>query len=180
VWRRRPGRCLDHAGLRLSNPIRPDVVNPDRHVTIRQARQGEADLAAGVIIAARRAAVPAIPPLVHTESEVRAWFDQVVMASQEVWVAEVDSMIRGVLVLAPGWVEQLYVDPDWTGRGLGAALLRHAQDRAPGPLELWTFAANLGAKRFYRRHGFVEVGRTDGDNEEGAPDIRYRWSSPDA
>lgn len=28
---------------------------------------------------------------------------------------------------------------------------------------------------FYERHGFVEVRRTPGDNEEGEPDILYRW-----
>ena len=32
-------------------------------------------------------------------------------------------------------------------------------------------------KRFYERHAFEAVERTDGsDNEEGAPDIRYVWS----
>jgi hypothetical protein len=33
-----------------------------------------------------------------------------------------------------------------------------------------------GAQRFYLRHGFVEVERTDGaGNEEHAPDIQYGW-----
>ncbi len=32
--------------------------------------------------------------------------------------------------------------------------------------------------RFYEAHGFVEVDRTEGDNEEGQPDILYCWSSP--
>ena len=31
------------------------------------------------------------------------------------------------------------------------------------------------AVSFYRRHGFEVVGRTDGDNEEGAPDLRMEW-----
>jgi hypothetical protein len=30
-----------------------------------------------------------------------------------------------------------------------------------------------GAQCFYERHGFVETRRTEGDNEEGAPDILY-------
>lgn len=82
------------------------------------------------------------------------------------------------MVLSAGWIEQLYLAPGWTGRGIGARLVRHAQDLAVGPLELWTFASNLGAARFYERHGFVQVDRTDGDNEEGEPDIRYRWTPP--
>jgi hypothetical protein len=45
-------------------------------------------------------------------------------------------------------------------------------------LQLWTFVSNLGAQRFYLRHGFVEVERTDGAaNEEHAPDILYEWSA---
>ena len=35
---------------------------------------------------------------------------------------------------------------------------------------------NEPARRFYRRHGFVEVGRTDGArNEEREPDVRLAW-----
>jgi hypothetical protein len=34
--------------------------------------------------------------------------------------------------------------------------------------------SNLGAQRFYERHGFVEIMRTEGtDNEEHAPEIQY-------
>ena len=49
------------------------------------------------------------------------------------------------------------------------------QQRADG-LQLWTFEANQRARRFYERHGFVATGSTEGDNEEGAPDVRYEWS----
>jgi hypothetical protein len=43
---------------------------------------------------------------------------------------------------------------------------------------VWTFASNLGAQRYYERHGFVAVERTDGrDNEERAPDIRYVYAT---
>ena len=38
------------------------------------------------------------------------------------------------------------------------------------------FQKNEGARRFYERHGFTAVEWTDGDNEEGAPDVRYRWT----
>jgi GNAT superfamily N-acetyltransferase len=65
--------------------------------------------------------------------------------------------------------------PDWTGRGIGARLLDLAKVLRPDRLELWTFAANIGARRFYERHGFLAVDATDGDNEEGAPDVRYEW-----
>jgi GNAT superfamily N-acetyltransferase len=65
----------------------------------------------------------------------------------------------------------------FTGRGLGPQLLNLAKDHNPDGLELWTFQANTGARRFYERHGFVTVGTTDADNDEGAPDVRYHWQA---
>ncbi len=128
------------------------------------------------MIAARHANIPQIPAMVHTDSEVHEWFATIVMPEQEVWIALTDQSIDGVLVTSPGWIEQLYVAPGRARAGIGSALLDHAKAQADGPLDLWTFAGNVGARRFYERHGFVEVERTDGDNEEGAPDIRYRFT----
>jgi ribosomal protein S18 acetylase RimI-like enzyme len=72
----------------------------------------------------------------------------------------------------------LYVRPDLTGRGIGATLIRLAKRERPAGLRLLTFASNEGAQRFYLRHGFREVRRTDGtENEEGAADIEYALSS---
>ncbi len=51
-----------------------------------------------------------------------------------------------------------------------------AKQLRPAGLQLWTFASNVRAQRFYERHGFVVVERTDGSgNEEKAPGLRYRW-----
>jgi hypothetical protein len=43
---------------------------------------------------------------------------------------------------------------------------------------LWTFVANAGARRFYAREGFVEARRTEGENEEGLPDVLLTWRAP--
>ncbi|CAN5860357.1 hypothetical protein BH23ACT2_BH23ACT2_12340 [soil metagenome] len=75
-------------------------------------------------------------------------------------------------------LDQLFVDPDGVGRGVGSALLEQAKERRPDGLDLWTFEGNTGARRFYERHGFRAVARADGLNEEGAPDVRYRWPMP--
>ncbi len=146
--------------------------------TIRPASGADAVAAVELLLAARHAAVPSIPPLVHSDPEVRSWFAETVMPAGGVWVAEMASEIVGTMVVEAGWLEQLYVAPDRTGQGIGAALLAVAKGLVDARLDLWTFQANLGARRFYERHGFVEVERTDGDNEEGEPDVRYRWVRP--
>jgi len=124
----------------------------------------------------RRSSVPEIPSPVHSDSEVIEWFATVVLPAGGTWVIDHADVVVALLVLEPaGWIDQLYVDPDFAGRGLGSRLVAVAKAAAPGGLELWTFQANVRARRFYERHGFVAVGMTDGDNEEGAPDVRYRW-----
>jgi ribosomal protein S18 acetylase RimI-like enzyme len=51
-----------------------------------------------------------------------------------------------------------------------------AKRRRPDGLALWTFQVNVAAQRFYERHGFIAVERTDGlRNEEREPDVRYVW-----
>ena len=129
-----------------------------------------------VWLGSRHASFPAIPLPVHSDDEVREWFATVVLPTREVWVAAVDDEVVALLVLEGDWVDQLYVDPDWTGRGLGTRLLEVAKAERPAGLDLWAFQSNTGARRFYERHGFIAVAMTDGDNEEGAPDVRYRWS----
>ena len=107
---------------------------------------------------------------------MRDWFRDVVLPTRDVVVAERDGEIVGLLVLDGDWVNQLYVAPGCTGEGVGTTLLDAAKERRPGGLDLWTFQSNVGARRFYERHGFVAVTMTDGDNEEGAPDVQYRWA----
>ncbi len=118
-----------------------------------------------------------MPPPVHTDDEVRSWIATVVLRQRETWVIEERRSIAAVLVHQPGWIDQLIVDPDHTGRRLGTRLVELAKELSPEGLDLWTFESNTGARRFYERHGFIAVDATDGANEEGAPDVRYHWPS---
>jgi GNAT superfamily N-acetyltransferase len=147
--------------------------------TIRRAGVGDAPAAADLWLRARKAALGAMPAPVHTDAEVREWFDHYVVRHCELWLAEEETRrLAGILSLDGDWVDQLYVDPDRTGRGIGSRLLAVAKRERPRGLRLWTFVSNTGAQRFYERHGFVEVDRTDGgENEERAPDILYEYRS---
>jgi GNAT superfamily N-acetyltransferase len=144
-------------------------------VAIRRGRPDDATAIAGVWLRSRAASVPAIPPPVHTEDEVQAWFEEVVLPTREVWVAEDGDVVVALLVLEGDWIDQLYVEPDHVGRGYGAGLMAVAKQMRPLGLKLWTFEANIRARSFYERHGFVPAGATSGDNEEGVPDVRYEW-----
>jgi GNAT superfamily N-acetyltransferase len=147
------------------------------HITFRRGTQADARAAADLWLRAREAAVGAIPAPVHDDEDVRGWFASHVVPDTELWVAEDRAgSLAGILVLDGAWLDQLYVEPALTGRGIGGRLLELAKRERPEGLRLWTFASNTRAQRFYERHGFVEARRTDGrDNEEGAPDILYVW-----
>ena len=69
----------------------------------------------------------------------------------------------------------LFVRPERQGQGIGAALLDHVKQKY-SELDLTVYRQNERATRFYEREGFREVARTDGDNEEGLPDILFRWA----
>jgi GNAT superfamily N-acetyltransferase len=145
-------------------------------IALRRGHPADAGAAAEVWLRSRHAAVPLVPTPVHTDEEVRHWFETVVVATRETWLAVAGGAVVGVMVLDGDEVDQLYVDPGWQRRGVGAALLRLAQARRPGGLALWTFQSNHPARRFYEQHGFLAVAWTDGStNEERAPDVRYVW-----
>ena len=147
--------------------------------TIRRADSNDASAVASLWIRSRMASIPAIPAPVHGAEDVLSWFASEVIPRGGTWVMDQGGRIVGLLVLEGAWVDQLYVDPDRTGIGSGSALLEHAKQLSNGKLDLWTFRSNWRARAFYERHGFVPVGTTDGENEENAPDIHFRWSVTD-
>jgi GNAT superfamily N-acetyltransferase len=153
---------------------------PHDQLVIRRAPAagGDASAMADIWLRSFTAALPGVHRA-HTDEQVLAWFRQVVVPTQESWVAEAGGRPVGLLVLDGTELEQLYLDPDWRGRGIGDRLVALAKERRPDGLTLWTFQVNVPARRFYERHGFVEAERTDGRrNEEREPDIRYVWRAP--
>jgi chorismate mutase/GNAT superfamily N-acetyltransferase len=148
---------------------------------LRPAEPADAVAIADLYTAARVAAVPRMPPALHTNAEDRAWMaGQLARPDREGWVAERDSEILGYALLAPGWLDHLFVRADLTGQGVGSALLELAKTTRPDGFCLWVFESNTPAREFYRHRGLVELERTDGSgNEERAPDVRMAWPGSD-
>lgn len=114
----------------------------------------------------------------HDEASTRWWMEHVLLAQHHVRVAADGRRLVGFAALSGHWLEQLYVDPDNQGRGIGRMLLQDAQGMSPGRLSLFVFTRNERARRFYEAAGFVLVGTSDGrDNEEREPDCTYAWTS---
>lgn len=144
-------------------------------LVIRRAVDSDAAGMADAWLRSFRAALPTVR-LAHSDDEVRVWFSFVVVPQYETWVAAAGRSVVGLLVLDGGELEQLYLDPSWWGKGLGDRLVALAKQQRPDGLGLWTFQVNGPAQRFYERHGFIAVERTDGlRNEEREPDVRYVW-----
>ena len=146
-------------------------------LVLRPADESDAGELARIHLAARESA--AIPNL-HAEDATVAWLVERLRSSDECWVAEVDGAVAGYLRATPSWLDDLYVAPAYAGRGLGSALLDLMKARRPAGFGLYAFAHNIGAQRFYRRHGLVEVARHDGDrNDEGLAEIEWAWLGED-
>ena len=112
---------------------------------------------------------------------MRDWIPGALIASGRTTVAVVDGQVVGFLSVSNdargSWIDQLYLLPEWTGRGLGSELLELARGQLPAPIRLRTFQANQGARRFYERHGFRAAAFGDGSgNEERCPDVLYEWA----
>ncbi|TIO06565.1 GNAT family N-acetyltransferase [Mesorhizobium sp.] len=143
----------------------------DAKVVLRPAMSSDA----GVIANIMRAALASFDwmPVMHTPPEDLAFISGVVLQQQHVTVAEAGGNIAGFIAVSGEWVEQLYLDPAWTGRGIGSRLLTEATVGLP-VVKLYCFQSNTGARRFYERHGFrVGALRSGTNNEEGLPDIFY-------
>lgn len=95
----------------------------------------------------------------------------------------VEERFAGALVVRLNWmrgpyVHMLAVAPEYQGRGLGTAVLSFVEGEAHrgGARNLWIAAtdSNAGARRIYRRFGFVEAATLDGLVRDDRTEILMR------
>lgn len=149
---------------------------PTDEVLLRPATMADALAMADLHVDSREANVGSMPPMVHSRETTQRWMSGRLEADSTGWVAEREGALVGYLVLTDDWLDDLFLAPDETGRGVGAALLGVAKAERPDGFLLWVFESNHGARRFYQRHGLLVLETTDGSgNEERSPDVRMAW-----
>jgi len=144
---------------------------------LRKAVDDDSSAVAEVLISSRKAFMP-YAPMAHSAVEIHQWVRSMLMPSCRVSVACVAEAVVGILATSEengiSWIDQLYVLPGFVGKGIGSALFSHELASLTRPVRLYTFQANAGSRRFYKRHGFSAIEFTDGSlNEEHCPDVLF-------
>ena len=149
-------------------------------LVLRPGLHEDLPVVADLFLASRQGAVPAMPPMVGPVEHARRWVLGWDLARQELWVAEGPDGPVGFANVEGAWLNGLYVAPAAARSGVGSALLDLVKGIRPDGFCLWVFESNEPARAFYRRHGLVELERTDGQgNMERSPDIRMAWPGTD-
>ena len=121
---------------------------------LRRATAGDAAEIAELFLASFKSTYDF--PLAHDDDNVRRWIADVLLPTDETWIASAeDGAIVGLMALTADMLDELYVAPGLLGRGIGSRLVELAKERRPGGLDLYTFQVNRRARTFYERHGFV-------------------------
>lgn len=90
-------------------------------------------------------------------------------------VAERAGRIVGFIATVEDYIGALFVAPQAQGSRVGRRLIKDAQARSTS-LQLGVYEANLVARAFYERLGFVQLGRTHHDDEgRWLPVVRLGW-----
>lgn len=114
-------------------------------------------------------------PRVHPHDDVIRYYQDVLFAKNSVTIAESLGQVVGYLARQDDHINALYVAKSARRGGIGYALIGFAKAQARA-LTLWTFRANTAARAFYQMQGFTSLRSTEGDNEEGLPDILLGWT----
>lgn len=149
------------------------------NLELQPATLDDAEVVADVYLRSRQELV-ACAPLAHAADDVRVWIREHLLPAGHTTVAVFDGQVVGLMAVAEdsdcSWIDQLYLHPDWVGRGIGSQLLSLALSELAPPVRLYTFQCNQAARAFYERRGFQAVAFGDGSgNEEGCPDVLYEW-----
>lgn len=94
---------------------------------------------------------------------------------------DAEGRLAGAMTVRWPWLHGPYLEllailPEAQGRGIGSALLQWLAAEAAPSRNLWVAVSgfNAGARRFYARQGFVEIGTVPGLVREGLDEVLLR------
>jgi putative acetyltransferase len=140
-------------------------VNSGQAVRIRPFSVADQQAVLEIWLEASKVGHPFLAPDDLTRQQ--ALVAEVYLPNSETWVAEIEGRIVGFIGLLESFIGGLFVAPDAHGKGIGRHLIVHAH-HLKGPLTVEVYADNPIAPSFYRRCGFIEIGRKEHD-DEGRP-----------
>lgn len=116
-------------------------------------------------------------PQAGLRQELRLRLDDEIANSWDLYVAEIEGTIVGLLALrsAESKMDQLFVHPDHQRQGIGHKLLNFAKQKLP--LGMWLKAAKLNqnAIGFYLHEGFI-LDQARSNEDEQKNDVFYCWA----
>lgn len=111
----------------------------------------------------------------HYFYEDQDYFRNQILRKNRVWVVEMDNRPVAFMAMENEFIDQLYVHPDHQGKGIGQALLDFARSRFPEHLWLYTLQANVNARAFYEKNGFIAEKLGFSPPPDSEPDVEYHW-----
>ncbi len=161
----------EHSDDRLPREARPSSV-PGTYA-IRQLRPDDVDGIGRVHWRACRVAYRFVN-WSYTEDECRRWYAGKFADWDWGRVARADDgAVVAFVAMMGAHIDQLFVDPDHQGVGLGGALLAAALARGLRPATLHVFAENRRGRRLFEAFGFRQ-GSAWWDEQERALLLLYR------
>lgn len=120
---------------------------------VRLAGPADHDRCAEIFLKARRKAFDWVEPARFALADYTKG-----TVDEEIWVAERDGWVEGfvAIFLPDNFLHHLFVHPRAQGGGIGTELLAVAHGRLGRPASLKCLEQNTLARRFYRKHGWVE------------------------
>lgn len=140
---------------------------------LRPADAGDATHIANIYLFAREDALPDLP-LPFSDREVRAWVQDDMLKTEDVWVASEAGVLKGFIAVKKREVTQLWVSPPFQRKGVGKTLLTKMQLVHGKSLDITVYKLSPSAGDFLVKEGFKRVGPRP-PAFDGADRELYRW-----
>ena len=111
----------------------------------------------------------------HFFYEDQDYFQNHILRKNHVWVVDADDGPVAFMAMDNDFIDQLYVHPDFQQQRIGETLLNFARTKSPEHIWLYTLQANVNARRFYEKNGFIAEKFGMSPPPELEPDIEYHW-----